>query len=232
MTAGFKTKNQLVYEHLREGILTGRLRPGQRIVVGEVAAAVGVSDIPVRESLRKLESEGLVSVVPHVGARVTEIDLQGLTDLYLMRAVTEALAARLATEVLSGADLARLRELNAVMREAGLRGDPETAGRVNWDFHTTICGAIDRPRLVRAVSELRDQTRRFRALFVLVPDRIAVSVAEHEAIIGAFEARDGVRVEALVRRHCEGALELLRRHYTAEGERDRSAAPSHGRGPA
>ncbi len=224
MQPSFKTKNQFVYEHLREGILSGRLPPGTRIVVGEVAAALGVSDIPVRESLQRLESEGLVTLTPHVGARVTPIDLAGLSELYLMRSVLEALAARLAADVLSAADFGRLQELNGAMRAAGERGDAEAAGQLNWAFHEALCRPVGYPRLLRTVSDLRDATRRFQALFSLVPERIAVSVAEHEAILEALKARDGALAEELVRRHCEGALALLRAHYRQAAGAEATAA--------
>ena len=97
MSLKFITKNVAVYEALRKDIIEGRLQPGQKIIMSEVAKEFGLSDIPVREALRRLESEGYAHFTPHVGAIVSERDGDKIIELYLIRTELESLATRLAT---------------------------------------------------------------------------------------------------------------------------------------
>ncbi|RLA82489.1 MAG: GntR family transcriptional regulator, partial [Deltaproteobacteria bacterium] len=90
------TKSAAIYRFLKQDILNGRLRPGEKLVASKVAEAYGVSIIPVREALNRLRAEGLVTIIPHTGAYVTEIDLEDLKDLYPIRGVLEGFATRLA----------------------------------------------------------------------------------------------------------------------------------------
>ena len=100
-----KTKNVLLYEKLRQKIVKGTLKPGQRLVMAEIAKSFGASETPVREAIRRLESEGYVSFTPHAGAVVTRTDERELSEIYLIRIALEALATRLAVPFLTARDL-------------------------------------------------------------------------------------------------------------------------------
>src|SRR5512133_2830966 len=100
-----KTKNVAVYRKLRQNILKGKLKPGQKIVMADLAKEFGLSETPVREAIRRLESDGYVQFTPHMGAVVTGIDEGQLVEIYLIRSELEALAARLAGAYVTERDL-------------------------------------------------------------------------------------------------------------------------------
>ena len=118
MAVTFKTKNEAVYERLRHDIIDGKLKPGQRIVISDLSKEFGFSEIPIREAIRRLDSEGLLQVTPHVGTIVTEIDEKEVTEIYLIRIELESLAAKLATPHISETDLDFLNKKNQEMELA------------------------------------------------------------------------------------------------------------------
>ena len=105
MSLKFITKNVAVYEALRKDIIEGRMKPGQKIIMSEVAKNLGLSDIPVREAIRRLESEGYVHFTPNIGAIVSELDADKIIELYLIRIELESLATRLAVDHITSGDI-------------------------------------------------------------------------------------------------------------------------------
>ena len=89
MAVAYRTKQELIYQELHDGILKGRYKPGERLDIEEIAAKMGTSRTPVREALRRLESEGLVASVPHRGTVVSQLSLDEVAELYHIRAVLE-----------------------------------------------------------------------------------------------------------------------------------------------
>src|SRR3989339_1007512 len=96
MDVQFKTKTEIVHAKLHQDIVAGKLRPGQRIIISELAKEFGFSEIPIREAIRSLETAGLIHFTPHVGAMVNTIDANEFLEIYLIRIELEALATRLA----------------------------------------------------------------------------------------------------------------------------------------
>ena len=138
MNLAFKTKTDVVREKLRQDIIDRKLRPGQRIVISEVAKDFGLSEIPVREAIRRLESEGLVEFTPHVGAVVSTIDENEFLEIYLIRIELEVLATRLAVSHIGEKELI---VLNRMIREAGIaikQKKHEKLGPLNKKFNMAI----------------------------------------------------------------------------------------------
>ena len=190
----------------------GTLGPGDRLMEADLAARFRTSRTPVREALRQLEAEGLVSHVPRVGATVRRLDYSEVVELYEMRAVMEGTAARLAARMASAVELAALAEGNLALAEAT---EPARAAALNRVFHARLLDAARNRFLSQAALGLE------RTMSILGPStlgdaaRAAAAVEEHAAVLDALSARDGGQAEALMRRHIEGAQAQRMRQMTA-----------------
>ncbi|MHB8772476.1 MAG: GntR family transcriptional regulator [Syntrophales bacterium] len=218
-----KTKNVAVYEKLRQDIIKGRLKPGQRIVMGDLAKKMGASETPVREAIRRLESEGYVIFTPHAGAVVSQIDGAALAEIYLIRIALEALATRLASPHIDERAIDFLTRKNQEMATAIRRGKYENLGRMNKDFHLRIYRAAPYPRLYKMVCDLWDTFERWPCVFAYVPERAAASVEEHRKIIAALKTGDMDRADVLMKEQKERALKALQ-NYLAESDQPSAEA--------
>ncbi|MFH0800288.1 MAG: GntR family transcriptional regulator, partial [Pseudomonadota bacterium] len=151
-----KTKNVAVYKKLRQDIIKGKLKPGQKIVMADLAKAFGLSETPVREAIRRLESDGHVHFTPHMGAIVAKIDEGELVEIYLIRIALEALATRLASPHITDKDIDFLNKKNHEMEIAIQQGKYENLGSLNKNFHLRIYKAAPFPRLYKMICDLWD----------------------------------------------------------------------------
>lgn len=190
-----------VVERIRQAILDQSLPPGSRINQYKLAEALNVSLVPVREALKVLESEGLVSITPRRGAFVTEISLSDLDELYFARKLLEGEAIALACPLLTDADFAALAELMRCMRASTDSGDIRAFMQGNRDFHMRIYAAAGNRYLLQTIEKLWEHSElyRYRYMFVL---RNADSVHdEHDQIVAACRAGDAERARALIHAH-------------------------------
>lgn len=226
-----KTKNVLLYEKLRQRIVKGAYKPGQRLIMAEIAKAFGASETPVREAIRRLESEGYVSFTPHAGAVVTRVDDRELSEIYLIRIAMEALATRLAAPFLTERDLEWLRKQNREMAAAIEKNRLESLARMNKAFHLRIYKAAPYPRLNRMIADFWEAFDRWPSIFSYVPERAAASVAEHERIIAALAAGDMVQADDLMKEQKERALKALQ-DYMARTDSPAGATAGRRKHPA
>jgi DNA-binding GntR family transcriptional regulator len=211
-----KTKNVTVYRKLRQKILKGRLVPGQKLVMAELAKEFGLSETPVREAIRRLESDGFVQFTPHMGAVVTGIDEGQMVEIYLIRSELEALAARLARDHVTERDIEYLAKKNAEMEAAAREGNFESIGALNKEFHLRIYKAAPFPRLYRMICDLWETFQRWPSVFSYVPDRVLSSVEEHKLIIEALRNRDGELIDRLVKKQKERTMEALKKYIACK----------------
>lgn len=207
-----KTKNLLVYEKLRRGIIKGTLRPGQKLVMANLAKKFSTSETPVREAIRRLESDGYVIFTPHSGAIVTEINKQELSEIYLIRISLEALATRLAVPFISKDDKAWLKKKNNEMKLAVKKGRHENLARLNKAFHLRIYKAAPYPRLYKMIAELWDAFERWPSIFSYVPERGKTAIQEHEQILGALEKGDVDLADRLMTEQKTNTLRALQNY--------------------
>jgi DNA-binding GntR family transcriptional regulator len=197
-------------------------RPGQRIVARVVAGELKMSEIPVREALRRLSLEGLVSLTPHVGASVSELSIQGVEEALLIRAELQGLATRMSAGHLSD-DVLRDLEAQMQMMSAVIEaGAFDQYGALNRKFHHTIYAMLPYPRLKALIEGLWDKEPRARSVFVLNPDRIHTSHLEHAQILNSLRAGDGERADEMVRQQKLHARQLL---MAQTAERDKHSDP-------
>lgn len=203
------TAQESVLAALRADVASGALEPGEQVVQDDLARRYGVSRVPIREALRILEAEGLLTYHPHRGYFVAELSVEDLHEVYRIRELLEAEALRQVVEHVTDADVDDLDDLMGQVEAATRAGDITAIQAANRDFHFAMLELSDRPRLVRMIRLLWDATDAYRAVYFMDQahrDRID---AEHQAMVEALRARDAGRLIALAsehRHHSEAAV--------------------------
>lgn len=196
---GYVSKTDLVAALIRELVITGELAPGEQLRQRDLAQRFKVSQTPVREAMRRLESEGLLVCGTHRGFTVVEPDMGRVAENFQIRAALEPLGAALAARRIDASGLARLRELNGQMR-ALADGDPGYAG-LNREFHFTVYSCARSPLLMSLM----------RLLWASLPGGPQVSrshaesARQHDEILAALAGRDAEAASARTYQHIMGA---------------------------
>jgi DNA-binding GntR family transcriptional regulator len=172
---------------IRGGILTGRYSPGSKLDQQTLADELGVSIIPVRESLRQLEVEGFVRIHSRRGAFVAELSVAELKEIYLIRETLEELATLLAVPLLTPAGLEQLNTILEEMAEATRQQDFAKLLDLNRLFHFTIYEASQRPLLLQMVTTLWDRSSLYRRWYTYLPERAEQALIEHRHILAACQ---------------------------------------------
>lgn len=204
------TAQQHAVEALRRLIVSGALRPGARVNQEDVAAELGLSVAPIREALRVLEQEGQVTYLPRRGYFVTELRIADLEEIYALRALLEARAARHALPVLDDEALERVRDAARACADAAATGDVAAELAANRRFHFGLLEAPGQPHALRVIRLLWDSTEAYRAMYYNSPEERRASLDAHDAILAAVDARDADRLVDELDAHRGRALEVLR----------------------
>jgi len=196
-----KPLREIVFETIRCAIITGELKPGQRLMEVQLAEEMGVSRTPVRESIRKLELEGLVKMVPRKGAYVTPMSVNDLKEMMEIRRALEGLAAELAAVNATADEIEQLNVANQRFGEAALKNDEEGIIKYDMDIHEIIYKASGNMKLLQMINSLREQMQRFRSEYVHRIDDKTPLVNQHMEIIKGIECREGVSANAAACEH-------------------------------
>lgn len=202
------TKAEAVYQQLSSRILMGEIEPGATLNQEILAASLGVSITPLREALRRLESDGLVQLEAHRMVTVTPLSADEVNDLYAVRLQLDPFAAGLAARLASVADLGRITALAARPLEATARDRL----RANREFHQAIYRSPGNATLAETLDRLWDRTDRYRMIVVQVDSEERKVEREHREIAAAIHARDDVRATELMREHLTATLTLVQKH--------------------
>jgi len=195
------------YTHLEGAILTGELKPRERLVEQELAGRLGMSRTPIREALRRLEERGLVRILPHRGAIVADLSPVDVENIYAVRSHLESLAARLAAERITSGVIAQVMDLESAQSRLSASRDVRALMRANDSFHDTIFGGAENPCLLEVIRQLRRQVHPVRFNAWSQPDRITRSLAEHREMVEVLRRRDGARLAELTQHHLRVAKE-------------------------
>lgn len=185
---GMKTRQELVTEALRNAIVQGRFRPGDRLDQSELAEELGVSRSPVREALRTLTAEDLVTHLRHRGTIVTERTVAELHELLHIRKLLEGSAARRAAPQIEDERLAKLK---AIIDEANTSDDSQHILKLNHVFHATIYEAYEQPILIEEIQKLRNKIAPYNRLYLDTPGQKQAAWEDHQRIYEACLERDG-----------------------------------------
>lgn len=195
---------------LRELIVEGELEAGDKIPEKELCARFGVSRTPLREALKVLASEGLVTLTPNRGASVSPLTLRDLEEVFPVMGALESLAGELACTTITDAEVGRIRELHADMVACWREGDRPGYFRLNQAIHQTILEATRNATLIAAHRALSGRIRRARYLANMSDRRWAQAVREHEEVLAALETRDAARLGRVLKRHLRNKLDTVR----------------------
>jgi len=209
-----------VYEALRRNILDGELPPGHRLRSDVLANELKVSRTPVREALRKLESEGLVDA-SRSGLVVRQSSEEDLVEIFYLREALEGMAARLAAENATRAEIDELHALFEDMEAVAARGDIALVRKLTGEFHLLVCRASHNKRLIQSLQGLLDHVRQAQSSTLYMPGRPADALKEHRALLRAIAKRDPDLAETLARQHRRKTLDLRRKMLREQARQNR-----------
>ena len=195
----YKPLRDVVFENLREAILEGRLRPGQRLMEVQLAEQLGVSRTPVREAIRKLELEGLVIMLPRKGAYVANMSLKDVIDVLEIRASLEGLAASLAAQRMNSDDIKKLEKI-AKEYEKSIKDS---------EFHECIFKATNNKKLHHLINSLWEQVYRFRVTYISDYGSSLSIINEHKLILDAIKKGDTELAKKYATEHIEKAEQFM-----------------------
>lgn len=206
----------VVFNTLRQAILKGELKPGERLMEIALAEKLGVSRTPIREAMRKLELEGLVVMIPRRGAQVANITEKDLNDVLEVRIALENVAIEKACTRMSEEDMGRLwlaaKEFERIMAEGNL----VRLAEADVAFHEIIYRASDNKRLNQVLNNLREQIYRYRVEYLKEEETRNVLVKEHEELTKAIRERDVKKAQEISFRHIENQRRAIIQSIEAE----------------
>ncbi|MGW4896621.1 GntR family transcriptional regulator [Kitasatospora sp. NPDC004240] len=196
-----KSKADLAYESLRGAIAVGDLKPGERINMDELARSFGVSKIPIREAVKRLEADGLLVSRVHAGVAVATVDVTEMRGVFLAREAIEALVAELAAQRIDESRLAELDEIQRLMRDALERDATDEMAELNSRFHGLLAEAARYRVLADLIEQLLLTIRRYRITAPLGERNWRAVVEEHDAVVEALRRRDPRAAAETARAH-------------------------------
>lgn len=204
-----QTVATLTLEAIRERILRGEYGEGTPLRQDAIASELGVSRIPVREALRQLEAEGLVTFVPHSGAVVSTLSLEEIRELFDLRALIEVELLRRAIGSIDEEDLRHADDILDRYETALREGDIGAWGSLNWDFHSTLYRPGNQPLTMGVVQNLHNHSDRYLRMQLALTHGETRANEEHRAILKAVRERDTPHACSLLDAHIRGAGRLL-----------------------
>ena len=209
----------VVFNTLRQAILKGELKPGERLMEIQLANKLGVSRTPVREAIRKLELEGLVLMIPRKGAEVAEITRQDMEDVLEVRTALEELAVKDACDHITDAQLSELKKASNELKKALLEGkDLVTCADADMHFHDVILSATNNRRLIQMLNNLSEQMYRYRMEYLKDERTHKTLIEEHDAIRRALKKHDKVKAGAAIRVHIDNQKRSILESLTEKEE--------------
>lgn len=193
----------VVFKTLRQAILKGQLKPGERLMEIALAEKLGVSRTPIREAIRKLELEGLVIMVPRRGAQVANITVKDLNDVLEVRIGLEYMALEKACKLISQEQLVQLEQAAVNFERTMEQGDLTKLAEADVDFHEIIYLASDNKRLNQVLNNMREQIYRYRIEYLKDEKTRSLLVTEHREILEALKVRDLERAKKASYVHIE-----------------------------
>ncbi len=186
----FLPLRDVVFNTLRQAILTGELKPGERLMEIHLANKLGVSRTPIREAIRKLELEGLVTMIPRRGAEVAEITEKSLKDVLEVRRTLDALCVELACDRISDGELEVLEAAYLKFEEATKTKDARIVAKADVALHDIIVRATGNQRLIQLVNNLSEQMYRYRFEYIKDESGHATLIEEHKIIYESIKKKD------------------------------------------
>lgn len=199
----------VVFNTLRQAILKGELKPGERLMEIQLANKLGVSRTPIREAIRKLELEGLVLMIPRRGAEVAEITEKNLRDVLEVRQALEELSVQLACDHITEEQIRGMERAAGEFQKALKSGDLTRIAEADVQFHDWIALATGNQKLIQLLNNLREQVYRYRMEYLKSEEVYPQLIREHEMLIEAIRSGQKEKATGIVCRHIHNQAEAI-----------------------
>lgn len=200
----------VVFQTLRNAILKGELKPGERLMEMKLASKLGVSRTPIREAIRLLEKEGLAITIPRRGAQVAKMTQKDMDDVYDIRRSLERLALTYVSGKLEPGQIANMRYAQKVFEEAVAEGEHAEIEQKDWEFHSTIFEATGNFRLLSIMNTLQEQMSRYRWAYLQHNTQLKQLIEEHRRIVDALESGGFEECLSATMAHIDSQEEIIK----------------------
>ena len=204
-----KTLHEEIADNLREMIMSGELREGDKIKENELCELMGISKTPLREALRVLSAEGLIRLIPNRGSFVTTPTFEEIKEMFDVMSVLEGVCARTAAEKMNSADLKKLEQLHNKLETQYKRRDQKEYIHLNNSYHALVQEMAGNKTLNQIVNGLRQKILLYRFQSLNLPGRFEKSIQEHRQLLAAFRKKDPEKAEMLMKSHLKKQCEAL-----------------------
>ena len=218
----FLPLRDVVFNTLRQAILTGELKPGERLMEIHLANKLGVSRTPIREAIRKLELEGLVTMIPRRGAEVAQITEKSMNDVLEVRRAMDALCVELACERISEQELKDLKDACTAFEEAVAGGDIKVMAKADVALHDIIVQATGNLRLVQLINNLSEQMYRYRFEYLKDTSCHQGLIEEHRMIYESIVKKDKEAASQAAKLHIDNQKRAIIHQIRVEKEKHSS----------
>lgn len=201
----------VVFNTLRQAILRGELKPGERLMEIQLANKLGVSRTPIREAIRKLELEGLVLMIPRKGAEVAEITEKNMRDVLEVRKALEELAVQLACDKITKEEIEEMKKAAEDFKKILKSKDITEIAEADVRFHDIIYMATDNQKLIQLLNNLREQMYRYRVEYLKDAAIYPRLIEEHHRMYDALKEKDQKQAVAYVEKHLHNQAEAVKK---------------------
>ncbi|HNU80474.1 MAG TPA: GntR family transcriptional regulator [Bacillota bacterium] len=217
----YKPLREVVFNSIRGAIISGVLKPGERLMEVQLAEKMGVSRTPIREAIRKLELEGLVVMIARKGAYVADLSIKNITDVLEVRAALEGLASGLAALRMTEEEIKDLELTARHFEQAMNSNDVEGIIQTDIEFHEKIFKATRNEKLLQLTNSLMEQVQRFRVMYLNKAIKSTNLIKEHYKIVEAISRRNREMAENISKIHIQNAeKDMMRLLGSSSGKND------------
>ncbi|AOT69534.1 GntR family transcriptional regulator [Geosporobacter ferrireducens] len=214
----FYTKNDIIYQKIKDKIIYGIVKPGERLVISELADEFNVSSMPVREAIKRLQQDHFVEVIPHIGARVISFELERFRETVLIMIELEGLAAKLVIPYIDESRIIKLDQMLEAMEVTIKEKDNSMYGQLNKEFHMLIYSAGPYSQLYELIMNYWEKTEFLKAIFTKFIDRPQKSYEEHILWLNAIKEGDTEKSKEILKMHRESAFEIFIESHIKEAQ--------------
>ena len=186
----YKPLREVIFNTLREAIIVGELKPGERLMEVQLAEKMGVSRTPVREAIRKLELEGLVDMLPRKGAHVADLSVKDIMDVLEVRSTLDGLASMLSAERITDEELKELKHIHTQFINYVEKDNLQGSIKKDVEFHDVIYRSSRNDKLIQIANNLREQVQRFRVIYIKDYSSTRELIKEHVEILESITRKD------------------------------------------
>lgn len=205
----YKPLREVIFNTLREAIIVGELKPGERLMEVQLADKMGVSRTPVREAIRKLELEGLVEMLPRKGAHVADLSIKDIMDVLEVRSTLDGLASSLSAARITDEEIKELKHLHTQFVNYVEKDNMQGLIKKDVEFHDIIYRSSRNDKLIQISNNLREQVQRFRVIYIKDYSSSRELIKEHTEICDAITGRDAAAAMNFAHKHIKNQEETI-----------------------